>query len=438
MYDMSRDTTSHRLTSSDSAELRNDSTTERTLGHQTDQAPHAAVDLRNLHFPNPTPLSSVDERQVASTAHTVPVGPQIGRELFAAAWLAELHRLYYGGFVPAAAASVMTSPFPLLPPSSFLLSLASRHRMLMQQPLHGSVAPPDTGLRRGEHNTQEGLSGRFPSETRSPTTDSLNITASVEPELDAVNRGQKRVASNRNGNETKRLIVDVATRRNSTGLNDFSIPSILGGKGRFGGRRREDSGSVGSCGGATSGADSEDAWSTGTRSPEALSKLSSSDSDVFDEDHHDLRCPSAVRRSGFQTAVVNSSAVQPELYCFRQPIAGSCPTPLTVHSFPPTSPMSSASSSLSTSPSIYLREALPSRASSVASVEQNKRWRWKQEPLADASTTSEVDRQRGTEGRVLSRQTMVADSSSSSSSSRHFECPQCEKVSEVLKSRTNI
>ena len=166
-----------------------------------------------------------------------------------------------------------------------------------------------------------------------------------------------------------------------------------------------------------------------TRSPsaeqETLSKLSSSDSEVFDEDR-DLRCRSADRRSEFQTVVDNSSTVQhAPLYRFLPPISGSCPTPFCVHPFPPTSPMSSTSSSMSTSPPICFRDERTRWTSGVTSSEDDKRWN--QKPHEDTSTTAEVGLARGLEGKsMMTRQTMLADSSS-----RHYECPQCDKVRNI-------
>lgn len=373
------------------------------------------------------PKSTPSRHPVNLTVASGP-SPPIGHDWLTAVWLAELHRLYYGGLMCQSAVT-MASSFPSQLPFASLMS-SCQHLLLQQQQQQPIHAPSSVGryTARGD-----AVDCSFDQNSPSSTT-AASAIATTKPETGGTRNGVKRTSASEEGGE-KRLKaaasddVGVALRHpRRSGLNDFSIPSILSCSGRFEGRRRRDSGSAGSLGGGISGFDSEDAWSACTRpsstEPDIISKSpTSSDSENFDDE--DTRCrPSAdhdvLRAEPFQTMAVNSPTFpMMPVYRFHPQQCGAFTTPtFTGHPVPHTSPM--------TSPICFRRES-KCWTSSESSDGLKKRSQHQQR-LDNDSTKAESKRVRGSENVknvTVSRLTMAADSSSSI---RRYECPQCEKV----------
>lgn len=365
--------------------------------------------------------------------------PSTARELLAASWLAELQRIYYGGLVPltTAAAAMASSPFPF-PLPNVLLSLHGHHQQLqLLQPFQAAM-PCDADRRTGE-------------KLRGCTTNRPNDQSERLPVAGASNTG---VLAD-SGRKTALTSVDEKARqpttvaatavtsvhRNRTGLNDFSIPSILARNDRFEGRRHDDdSGSTGSFNGATSGVDSEDAWSACTGSPsaepETRSKLSNSSSDIeaaFDDDE-DVSCPSTDRSvapvATFGGMSDKPSMLLPSLFCFRQQQQqqhNALTASTTMRPLSSISPMSS-SSYLSVSPPVCVRRPLqPCSDGHAMTGGPVKRRRHNQSADLLTSSSARIESIDGRADSVTRRQMMAPDSSS-----RQYECPQCDKVSNLL------
>jgi hypothetical protein len=355
------------------------------------------------------------------------VMPSTTRELLAASWLAELQRFYCGGLVPLTTAAAMSSsPFPL-PLPNVLLSLHGQHQQLqLLHPFHAAVAPHDADRRSGEK--LRGCATVRPKDQseRSPVA-GASITGVIADDC--------RKTALTNLSDKARQPISVATsavtsvHRNRTGLNDFSIPSILARNDRFEGRRRDDdSGSTGSFNGATSGVDSEDAWSACTPSPsaeaETQSKLSNSSSDneaAFDDDE-DLSCPSTDRSiapvATFGGLSDRPSMLLPSLFCFRQQQHDALAASMTMRPLPSTCPISS--SYLSVSPPVGVRRPLQSESHAATGRPVKRR---KHNQSTDLTASAPIDNTDGPAELVTRRQMMAPDSSS-----RQYECPQCDKV----------